>query len=511
MDHKQRSGRLSAHHRAVSRVARNRAAVSIAVALCAACQQKAADIAPQRASDPVPAPREKSLIVVPVDADSRALREAIEQAVPRVLWTINRREPRCVAPQKVRIFGGDLKVTPPIGCTIVGTVTRGAVTLRGEGRDIIADMPIHAAISARDVGGLLKGETATGSAMVQARITVDLARDWTPKGTVRLHYDWTTPPGIDFLGQRIRFTDEADRKLRPVVARLERDLPRELAKMNLRGEAEKLWRQAFATLALNRDNPPVWMRIQPEKIFYNGYTMRGQSIRLDLGMQAVTETFVGDRPTDPTPTALPPLDRAPARNRLSFYLPVTADYRQLEPVILRALSKRASRPFDLPGVGPVLARFSNVACYGATGGRIAVGVDIAARPVDLKDEIHGRIWLAARPVNAANSPRVGFVDPVITGDTDGVSGDLLLAIGQSPGFSNLIASALGQNFAKDISELKGKIARAIAEKREGDFVIHANADRFDIGQIHAYGQGLHLPVRATGKAQISYRPIAKRQ
>ncbi|MEC3911672.1 DUF4403 family protein [Sphingobium sp. CR2-8] len=499
---------MAAHYRASShRFARGRTPALVALILCVGCQQKPAAVAPPRASDPVPAPQEKSLIAVPVEADSAALREAVEQAVPRILWTINRREPRCVAPQKVKIFGGELKVTPPIGCTIVGTVTRGAVSLRGEGRDIIADLPIHASISARDVGGVLKGETATGSAMVKARITIDLARDWTPKGTVQLHYDWTTPPGIDFLGQRIRFTDEADEKLRPIVARLERDLPRELAKMNLRSEAEKLWRQAFTTLDLNKQNPPVWMRVSPQKIFYNGYVMRGQSIRLDLGMEAITETFVGDRPADPRPTALPPLDRSPVRNQLSFFLPVTADYRELQPVVQRALSKRATRPFDLPGIGAVSVRFSNVACYGATGGRIAVGVDIAARPANSQEEIHGRIWLAARPVNAANSPRVGFVDPVITGDTDGVSGDMLLAIGQSPGFSNLIASALGQNFAKDIEELKGKIGRAIADRREGDFVIKAHADRFDIGTIHAYGQGLHLPVRATGKAQISYRPL----
>ncbi|WCP14662.1 DUF4403 family protein [Sphingobium cupriresistens] len=497
---------MPAHFQLISRALPKLSPALLALILCAACQQKPVDIAPPRASDPVPAPQEKSLIAVPVDADASALRAAIEQAVPRILWTINRREPRCVAPQKVKIFGGELKVTPPIGCTIVGTVTRGPVSLRGEGREIVADLPIHASISARDVGGVLKGETATGSAMVQARITIDLARDWTPKGTVRLHYDWTAPPGIDFLGQRIRFTDEADAKLRPVVARLERDLPRELSRMNLRGEAEKYWRQAFATLELNRQNPPVWMRISPQKIFYNGYTMRGRSLRLDLGMEAITETFVGDAPAAPRPTALPPLNRAPVRNRLSFHLPVTADYRQLQPVIQRALSKRAARPFDLPGIGPVSARFSNVTCYGATGGRVAVGVDVTARLADSTEDIHGRIWLAARPVNAVNSPRVGFVDPVITGDTDGVSGDMLLAIGRSPGFSSLIASALGQNFAKDIVELKRKIARAIAERREGAFVIHAHADRFDIGQIHAYGQGLHLPVRATGQAQISYRP-----
>jgi hypothetical protein len=479
-----------------------------ALLLTTACQDKVADVAPPRAHDPVPVPRERSLIAVPIDADASSLRQAIEDAIPRTLWTINQRSPRCIAPQRVKIFGEELKVTPPIGCTIIGTVTRGPVSLQGEGRDIIANMPIHARISARDVGGVLKGETATGSANVRARIAIDLSRDWQPRGTVRLQYDWTTAPGIDFLGQRIRFTQQADEKLRPIVRRLERTLPQELAKMNLRADAERLWRQAFVTLQVNEKNPPVWMRITPAKIFYNGYTMRGRTIRLDLGMEATTETFVGDRPANPAPTPLPPLDRAQTGDSLSFFIPVTAQYKQLEPVIARALKKRAMRPITLPGIGEVAVQFDKVSCYGTDGGRIAVGVDIKARPLSAgSTETHGRIWLAARPVNAPNSPTVSFADPVISGDTDGVGGDMLLTIGQSPGFSNLIATALTQNFAKDIAELKGKISRAIDTKREGDFVIHAKVDRFETGQIHAYGQGLHLPVRATGKAQISYRPL----
>jgi hypothetical protein len=152
-------------------------------------------------------------------------------------------------------------------------------------------------------------------------------------------------------------------------------------------------------------------------------------------------------------------------------------------------------------------RFDRVSCYGATGGRVAVGINVVAKPpVGGIGETHGRIWLAARPTNAPNSATVAFTDPEITGSTDGIGGDMLLAIGQSPGFSELIASALTQNFAKDIDKLKGKIGNAIAEKREGDFLIRAHADRYETGEIRAYGQGLHLPVRAIGKAQISYRP-----
>src|SRR3546814_20975593 len=93
------------------------------------------------------------------------LTRAIERAVPKTLWTINRRLDRCIAPQRVKVFGKRVKVTPEIGCTIVGTVTRGPVRLHGKGKLIVADLPHRARNAARDVGGRPNGETAPGGAI----------------------------------------------------------------------------------------------------------------------------------------------------------------------------------------------------------------------------------------------------------------------------------------------------------------------------------------------------------
>jgi len=122
-----------------------------------ACDRQTDIEAPERATDKAPSPTQKSLIAVPINADTTALKQALERAVPRTLWTINRREPRCVAPQRVKVFGKKIKVTPPIACTIIGQVTRGPLRMRGEGAEIVVDVPLRATISARDVGGVLKG------------------------------------------------------------------------------------------------------------------------------------------------------------------------------------------------------------------------------------------------------------------------------------------------------------------------------------------------------------------
>lgn len=474
--------------------------------LVAGCSQHHPSEPPPRATDPVPTPSESSVIAVPIDADAAILTRAIESAVPKTLWTIDKHLDQCIAPRRIKLFGKRRKVTPAIGCTVIGVVTRGPIRLHGAGHYIIADMPLHARISARDVGGVLKGETATGSAKAHARIRLSIGPDWTPHGSVKLHYDWTTPPGVDFLGQRITFADKADETLKPVVRKLEAALPRELARINLRNDATKLWRQSFTSIQLNADNPPVWMRITPRRLFYRDYALSGGRLRLDLGMEAVTESFVGPRPADPAPTPLPRLKRSDAKRQLRFFIPVVADYAELEPVILRALVKRSARPFDLPTIGPVTARFDKVVAYGTTEGRIAVGITLAAKLASRTGApTVGTIWLAAHPVNAAGSAKVGFDNLTVSGDTNGVAGDLLIRLGNSPSVSTLIAGALGQNFTGDLDGLLGKIRAAIDQKRVGDFIIRAKLTEIETGRIEAHGQGLYLPVRVGGDAGITYQ------
>ncbi|UYY57912.1 DUF4403 family protein [Sphingomonas sp. S2-65] len=465
---------------------------------------------PPRVTDPIAPPRQFSAIAVPLDVNTAVVSQALEREIPRTLWSIDRAVPDCVPPARVKLLGAKIKVTPEIGCTIVGTVTRAPIRLRGRGEEIIADVPIHAQISARDVGGVLKGETATGSAMAHARIRLRLMEDWSVRATVRLAYDWTDAPGIDFLGRRITFTDQADARLQPIVRELERTLPREIAKLNIRARVADAWGQSFTSLQLNKNNPPVWMRITPQRLSYGGYSMAGSTLRLRLGMQAMTETFVGPRPQDSPATPLPPLTRESGGERLRFFIPVTADYAQLEPVILRALVKRARRPFHVPGIGAVAARFEKVTGYATKGGRIALGIALAARRQGEEQGTRGVVWVTARPVNAENSQRVGFSELAVDGDTDGVGGDLLVRLINTPGVSRVVADSLTQNFTKDFQELLAKVERAIVEKRAGDFVIRADIGQVRTGVLKVGGQGLYLPVWADGSARVTYVPGAPR-
>ncbi|WP_232494753.1 DUF4403 family protein [Novosphingobium kaempferiae] len=468
-----------------------------------ACKRERSE-PPPRANDAIKVDPQASLITVPVHADLGNLAAALERQVPRTLWTIDKPGQTCVKSKSVDLGLTRLK-TPELKCRIVGEVTRGPMTFAGKGKEIRLTMPLHAVLRAEDIGGMLKQETATADAMAHAIVRITLADDWTPRGTVDIHYDWTNTPHMEFLGQRVDFTEQAERKLAPIIARLERDLPGELGKLQVRRQVEHAWSSAFTTFSLNRDNPPVWMRVKPTELQYGGYELDGKHMLLRLGVKATTKTFVGKRPQDPTPTPLPPVrPLATDAGKLAFFIPVIADYRELEPVLTKALHKRSAQPFMVPGVGPVRAQFHKVDIYGTTGGRIAVGVTFTARD-DAKrlGATKGTVWMTGVPVNAENSRRIGFENFEVSGTTDMRGGDLILQLANTAGLSTTIAAALAQNFEKDYGELLSKIDRAIEDKREGDLVISAEVTRTRTGRIRAAGQGLYLPVWADGTASIT--------
>lgn len=472
--------------------------------IAAACGSEPAtpSKAPPRADDPVAFPNEVSHVEVDLKVDLAQLERVLEAEIPRQLWSIDEPDSECVASRKIDLELFRVK-SPKITCHIVGKVTRGRLKLSGRGRDLIVTLPITGTVAARDVAGIFKGETGTAAADVALRLQLDLKPDWRIASSTQITYDWTKEPGIDFLGRRITFTSKADDKLAKVRADISRIIARELAKVDIRSAAAAGWRDAHAVLELNRENPAVWARLTPEQFLYGGYDVRGRDLTLRLGLDGMLETFVGTKPAVTTPAPLPPLGPRPKVTRPSvLHIPVIADYAVLEPVLTKALAKRAARPFVIEDFGQVMAEFSEITIYGAPQGRIAVGARFkAVSDLPLIEAASGRIWLTAQPLNEAGSRQVRFSDIAVSGDTNLVSQPVLFALANSPEFQTTIADALKQNFENDFAKLTGKIERALAQRRDGPLEYAITIEKLATGTITAHGQGLYLPVELTVRGQ----------
>ncbi len=442
---------------------------------------------------------------MPVTASLASVANVLDTELSRKLWSIDEEKPDCVTAKRVDLGIAKLKIVPKLGCRIKGQVTRGRISLSGRGNVLLIELPVKAQISAHKVGGIVS-ETATGAAVVHAVAHLSIASTWSPKARITISYDWSTPPGIDILGQRIEFVGMADKRLRPVIADLERTLPRELAKLQLQEQLAVAWRQGFTSVSLNRDNPPAWMRLTPKRLGFGGYRVTGNKIEMILAADAVTETFIGARPEPAQPTPLPPPSARLGPKGLRFFIPVLADYAQLEPVIARALHKLAAKGIALPGVGAVDAGFGKVTVYATSNNHLAIGVAAKVRKHGSATfGAKGTIWLTAIPYNDANSQVVKARDVRIAGDTDSGIANLLLALFGDSGVQDSIQKSLTHDFGTDFARLLGDVRREIGERREGDFVFYTTVDDVRNGSIVATGKGLFLPVNVSGTATIAYR------
>jgi hypothetical protein len=485
-------------------------ALALGLAGCSGSQPEPDALAPPRVATPIDLPLEQSLVVVPVRIPLSQLTRAAEAAIPRTLWAIDKPGVACIKAARARIGAKRVKLTPDIKCTLVGTATRGPVTVRsagpGGGNGVRLYMPVNAQIGARNVAGVLK-ETAHASAMVTADIDFGIIGDWKPSASVRLSYDWRDPPHIEILGQRIDLTSPADPRLQAMLLELERKLPQELDRLDLKRVVQTAWRAGFTNISVNRDNPPVWMRVTPTALGYAGHRIVGDELELRVALAATTEGFVGERPDKPIPTPLPPPSRPGEASGLRLSLPIVVDYRELEPIVLRALTRLNSKGIVLPGLGRVEARFLSATIYPTEGGRVAVGIKAEAwlakrggRPV------RGVAWLSAIPVNAPNSARIEWQDLQVAAQTDRPDLNLLTALFGSDLVREELRRALALNLEGDYAKLLGKARAAIANKQVGDMQLVATIHSVSHGQLVAAGQGLFLPVAASGAATLRYAP-----
>lgn len=466
--------------------------------------------APPRSETAPTYPVEQSTLSVPIAVSIDDLQSQLEKAMPRQLWSIDRQE-TCLKKKHAHVFGKSIAVLPKIGCRIVGDVDRGRIRLTGSGRQLAVSFPVSATIAARDVGGVLKGETATGSADVRALIDISIDKQWKPHARVHIAYDWTDPPGIDFLGHRILLTSRADEKLAGVIKKLEAEVQKEIEKVKIVPVLDGVWKDAFASFIVNRENPTVWMRTTPLAVGFAGYRVKGRTLELLAKGRGKVETFVQkDAPETPKPTPFPPQTANAKGDTLQVNIPVIAEYAQLEPVILKALRKLAAKGIGVEDVGSVNAEFQKVTLYATEGDRLAVGVEARVEPVDKKfgtrwKKAQGRVWLTGTVVQEGTTELFRVADLDIYGGADSAGADLLIKLLSSPMLRSEIQNALTQNFSNDYEKLIVKIRNATAERRLGDFIVRSRIDSIRHGKVEVKGAGLYMPAVAVGKAELLYQ------
>jgi hypothetical protein len=462
---------------------------------------------PRAAPSPLPPPPPSS-IALPVRVPLALLEAAVNDAVPQQLWQVDKPGSVCLKAGRVRMFGAKLKLTPDVKCRIVGDVIRGPIRLSSRDNKLHLAMPVAATLEARDIGGLSMGKGAEAKALITADLVPELTRDGRLTARIQLRYDWRQEPTVSILGQQIRLTEKADEKLAPMLAKMEAELPRRLATLPVRSELEKLWRQGFTVQSINRRNPAAWLRLTPQALAVDGMKVERRDLRIDARLGALAEVVLGQQPAAPVATPLQAIGKTGGPPGLLLHSAVLADPATLQRPIDKALAKVAARGVLVPEWGRVKVRFGPSTLYATEGGKLALGLQIRARgPRQLLDT-RGRLWLTARPETQPDSERMLVRDLALAAQPgDDVQLPLLVAVAQSAEVKAALEDALTQDFTRDYTKLLGKIDRALAEVKTGEFRLAMRLDEVHHGKAVVLGQGIYLPVTATGSARLDYAPM----
>ncbi|HTI30566.1 MAG TPA: DUF4403 family protein [Sphingomonas sp.] len=474
-------------------------AALLAILLVTGCK-KAEDVAPPappRLETPVALPDQPSTIRMPISVPLADLKRAIEEEVPRVLQVIDEPPRVCIKTKS--------KLLPDLTCRLRGQVTRGPIALTGAGDVITLRIPVAATVRAENIGKLIKHETATGAVVVTTRLRLGLRPDWTPTAKVDANYSWTNPIGIDFLGQRITFQSKVDPKLHEILNKLERQLPGKLARAGVRDKAASIWAKGFRSERV-KSEPLIWARFTPQAIGFSGYRIANGLLTAGLSAQMKTETIFGDKPADPPVTPLPRLQGPLAEQGINMHVPVFVPYGILEAAANDALVKPGKRRLKLKNGHSVDVTVRKVTIYGASGGKLAVGLDLNLDAAGGLVAPSGTVWFVATPMLDIPGRVLSIRDLVLVGRTDSTVFNALVSAINDTSLHDQLMNSVRYDFANDYQSGLDKADRWLREQPFEGFVFNGKLAGAAIRDARVAPAGVLISADAKAAGALTWNP-----
>ena len=465
--------------------------------------------APHRTAEAIPFQTQSSSFVIPVVMNLDDLQRRLNQDVPEVLASVDENRDGCVPATWVKVkwlFGLKTKATQAIDCNLKGQAVRGPITLGGNGKTLTITMPVSASITAKGRGEIGKHiqTTATGAITATANVQADIDENWNPSAIVSADYSWNNRIGVNVLGFRITFADKVDPQLRKMIEGFQKKIPEALARLTIKDHASKLWKNSFATLQVGKD-PNLWVKLTPEVVGYNGYSVSGRELKFSIMASGRTETYFGQQPAPAVATELPGLKRDLPAKGLNVFVPVSVDYTTLANAAKSALKVGEEQSFEIPGRGNVKATFKDVVIHQTDGRRLAIGVTLDSNAsvgfLNLS-KARGTVWFVA-DVNVDNLSKRAKVDRFEAhGKTDSATANILTSILNLPAVNRALLNCLQYDFSAKYSDAIRQVEDGINRQVSSDLRLAGKIDGIEVESIVAGPGALIANVSAKGQAEI---------
>ncbi len=372
--------------------------------------------------------------------------------------------------------------------------------LRLQARDSVVTLTLPLSFTSR------AGPDTKGSLVVTTRITADIAPDWKPRVSVRSSLDWTRKPKIKLLLFRMRVSGLVGRALRKKLAELDADLKLRIeSALTLQPRAQAWWQELHEPRQLS-DDPPVWLAVHPQALYFEPLGGDGENLRLMLGVRARLATMVAAQPPPQTPAQLPPLQRAtPDDHGFALRLPVMAGYRGLEAELREALVGRRIE-LERGAITPTDFRLYT------SGRSLVVGVDFNADAPGFWFDTRGTVYFTGEP---RFDPQTRILSIEHFGFTRRLSNPLLSTATWV--LQDSLRAQMQQRLTWDLGERlregADKLSRQLNQPLGDELRLSGSVEHLNLTGVECRAEGIHIGLEARGqlKATLADAPEPLRE
>jgi len=211
----------------------------------------------------------------------------------------------------------------------------GSVKITAKGDELSYSLPImvtirvSTTISAMGLTHTEHQDVEAGIAM-RLRSKVSLKNNWRPATHTRTAgYKWTTEPVLKARSVTIPVKPLANYFANVLMEIIGPMIDKTLANSDIikKSVITPLWEQLNTPIrfTLPETQEALWMRLNPTDLYLSNIEGQGASISAFVGIRAVTEASIGDKPENRDPTPLPDFTEPPENSDSTFALNLYAE------------------------------------------------------------------------------------------------------------------------------------------------------------------------------------------
>ena len=175
---------------------------------------------------------------------------------------------------------------------------------------------------------------ANGAISVKLTTAFQLLNNWKLATYTTLDsYTWTEKPTINVAGFAMPVTTIADMTIGAMKKTINSSINEAIAdNLDIKSLMEEAWKKAQEPVLIDEEYD-AWLKISPENVYSTSITNSGNSINLNLGMDAVIEANIGKKPATAKRVPLPNYQQvSQIKPNFNIRLNVDVDMKKLKEI-----------------------------------------------------------------------------------------------------------------------------------------------------------------------------------